>query len=211
MEETPAGGLVLHWIMSVILILATAAQVNPKAYYAILVSLYSYNIDAFFGLFLGLGLLFLRFSSARKWALKSKTNSYVSTTAALLFTIANAFPIISAWVPPSEIVHDVDASLPVGNKYPWFTTPTIGWGLITLSVTYWFGFYYLVPQIGDHKGKEMKVHRKLFFQEEHGYPVQWHEQLNFSWVVMNNGPGGGLSHHVDSEEIEVRLKGEGRV
>lgn len=211
MEETPAGGLVLHWIISVILTLATANQVDPRASYAILVSLFSYTIDAFLDLLLGLGLLFLRFSSARKWALKSKTKSYVSITAALLFTIVNAFPIISAWVPPSETVIDVNASFPVGNKYPWFATPTVGWGLIMLSVTYWFGFYYLVPQIGDHKGKEMKVHRKLFFQEEHGYPVQWHEQLNFSWVVIKNGPGGGWLNHVDNEEIEVRLKGGGHV
>lgn len=220
-EETPAGGLVLHWIISVILILATAAQVDPIASYTILVSLYGYAIDAFFGLLLGLGLLFLRFSSARKWALKSKANPFVSVSAALLFTIVNAFPIISAWVPPSKTVKHLDtsnnnttsngleSSFPIGSKNPWFATPTVGWSLIALGVAYWFGFYYVVPRIGSHKGKELKVRRRLFFQEEHGYPVQWHEQLNFSWIIMNhNGSDAGLSNYADNEEIEVRLRGE---
>lgn len=161
--------------MSVILILATAGQVDPTASYTILVSLYSYTIDVFCGLLLGLGLLLLRFSGARKWALKSKTNSSVSITAALLYTIVNIFPIILVWVPPSSTVNQLEhrndnttpngleLNIPPASKISWFVTPTVGWSLIAFGVAYWFGFYYLVPRIGDHKGKELKVHRKLYF------------------------------------------------
>lgn len=200
LEETPLGGLTLHWIISIILILATAAQHNAQSSYEILVSLYSFTIDATFASLLGFGLLFLRFSSARKWALKSKANSVVSIIAATIFTIANVFPLIAAWVPPTKNFEAV-----TGKNIPWFTTPVVGWSLIVLGVVYWIGFYYVIPHIGNHRGKELKVHRKLFFQEEHGYPVQWHEQLSFRWVVVRNRAD---SFGYADEEIEIRLRGE---
>lgn len=90
MEETPIGGLVLHWVISTLMILATAAQKDINASYRLLVLLYSYGIDALFGFMLGGGLLFLRFSSSRKGALKSKSKSksksYISVVAAVILT-----------------------------------------------------------------------------------------------------------------------------
>lgn len=71
-NETPIGALFLHCSLSILLILATAAQVTPYASYRLLVSLYAYTIDAFFGLCLGLGLLALRFTTSTKWARKSR-------------------------------------------------------------------------------------------------------------------------------------------
>ena len=181
-----------------ILILATGAQQDPKASYIILVSLYSYSIDVFFGLILGAGLVYLRLSSSRNWGKKSQAIPWVSTTAGGIFAIANAFPFIASWVPPS----DKEPSLTTG--VPWFATPTVGWCLIATAILYWAAFYYLVPRLGDHRGKELKVHRILFFHEEHGYPVQWHERLNFNWVIKN---GSAEPRHAE-EEIEVRLRKE---
>lgn len=197
-EETPIGGLGLHWIISVLLILATGAQKNPRASYSILVNLFSYSIDVFFGLLLGAGLVFLRLSSSRNWAKKSQAIPWVSLTAGAIFAVANGFPFIASWVPPSKNEESLNV------EAPWFATPTVGWCLIGAGVLYWAAFYYLVPRIGDHRGKELKVHRILFFHEEHGYPVQWHERLNFSWVVKN---GSAEPQHAE-EEIEVRLRKE---
>jgi hypothetical protein len=39
-EATPVGALLLHWSLSVILILATASQQDPNVSYSVLVSLY---------------------------------------------------------------------------------------------------------------------------------------------------------------------------
>lgn len=197
-EETPIGALGLHWIISVLLILATGAQKDPRASYTILVNLYSYSIDVFFGLLLGAGLVFLRLSSSRNWAKKSKAIPWVSFTSGAIFAVANAFPFIASWVPPSGN----EKSLNMGG--PWFAAPTVGWCLIGAGILYWAAFYYFVPRIGDHRGKELKVHRILFFHEEHGYPVQWHERLNFSWVVKN----GSAEPQYAEEEIEVRLRKE---
>lgn len=189
--------------MSVILILATAAQKNPQASYNVLVSLYSYLIDAFFSVLIGSGLMILRISKRRKWGQKSHMNPSVSFIAAFLFTIANIFPIISSWIPPSD-----GAAPSTGIRIPWYTTPTTGWTLIAFGILYWFGFYFVVPRVGKHDGKQLQVHRKLFFHEEHGYPVQWHEQISFLWTVTNNSEYP--SPHAE-EQIEVRMRGEGPV
>lgn len=197
-EETPIGGLALHWIISVLLILATGAQHDPENSYLILVYLYSYSIDCFFGLLLGGGLVFLRLCSSRNWGKKSQAIPWVSITAGVIFAVANAFPFIAMWVPPPN------KDMALTKENPWFATATVGWCLIGAGILYWAAFYYLVPRIGDHRGKELRVHRILFFHEEHGYPVQWHERLNFSWVVKNDSTE---PRHAE-EEIEVRLREE---
>ncbi len=195
-DEIPAGALFVHWAVTVLLILATGAQRNAYASYAVLVSIYGYSIDAFFGAVIGSGLLFLRITRRRKWGQKSGINPYVSSAAAFLFTIANLFPIVTAWVRPSG-----SAAPATGNDVPWFTTPTVGWALIASGILYWVGFYFLVPKTRKHDGKGLQVHRKLFFHEEHGYPVQWHEQLSFQWIINNMSEHP--SNHAE-EQIEVR-------
>ena len=204
-DEIPAGALMLHWTITVVLILATAVQKEAALSYSILVSVYSYVIDAFFGLLLGLGLLFFRCSSARKWAQKSKASSKlnpaVSVIAALCFTIANAFPIVSAWIPPSN-----GLTAATGSKIPWYATPTVGWALIVFGFVYWVVFQYVVPIF--HNGKVRKLQRKLFFHEEHGYPVQWHEQLHFSWIIPSSEAD---SARYEPEEIDVRIRREDNI
>lgn len=186
-----------------ILLLATASQKEAAASYNVLISLNSYIVDAFFGLLIGLGLLFLRSTSARKWAQKSESNAFVSVIAALVFTVANAFPIIAAWVPPSQSYITSIANT-VGTV-PWYVTPTVGWALIVFGAVYWFGFYFVVPRIGGQQGKQLQVHRKLFFHEEHGYPVQWHEQLSFMWAISSSDAES--SHHAE-ERVEVQMRGD---
>ena len=203
-EETPIGGLALHWTLSVLLLLATGAQHKSDASYLILVNLTSYSVEVLFGLLLGGGLVFLRLSSSRNWGSKFQAIPWVFITAGVIFTVANAFPLIAMWVPPSKNDPPPNKGIPPNKETPWFATATVGWCLIGVGILYWAAFYYLVPRIGDHRGKELKVHRILFFQEEHGYPVQWHERLNFSWVVRNNS---AEPRHAE-EEIEVRLREE---
>ena len=180
-DKAPVGALLLHWSLSVILILATGAQKEAAASYKILVSLYSYTIDAFFGVCLGSGLLYLRLLANRNWSEKSSAGSGFSSTvsiiAAALFTLVNAFPIIALWVPPSS---QYQKSVPY--YYPWYSTPTVGWSVLVLGVAYWLIFRFVVPNVGRHKGYQLKMQRTLFFYEENNYPVQWHERINFNWV-----------------------------
>jgi amino acid transporter len=59
-EEVPVSALVLHFTMSIFLILGTWRLTAPDTY-SLLVDLYSYTIDATFGACVGFGLLSLRF------------------------------------------------------------------------------------------------------------------------------------------------------
>jgi amino acid transporter len=94
-EDIPLGALILHLIMSLILIVATW-KIAAKETYGLLVDLYSYAIDAIFGAFVGLGLVYMRLFSGRGWAKHSaasgfKIPSFVSTTCAFIYGIANLY------------------------------------------------------------------------------------------------------------------------
>ena len=123
-DQTPIAALILHWSLSVLLILATAAQKDPKtgnyspaASYKLLVSLYSYLIDAFFNTCLGGGLLYLRLFPRRQWSEKSKKGSgfigLYSVAAAAIVVIVNAFPVAAMWVKPAKVSPEIKV------YYPW--------------------------------------------------------------------------------------------
>ncbi|KAG8528529.1 uncharacterized protein KY384_007447 [Bacidia gigantensis] len=199
-NETPIGALILHWSLTILLILATGAQHDPTDSYRILVSLCSYVVDAFFGVCLGGGLLFLRFYGPRKWNNKSKKGagikSGVSVVAALLFTMTNAFPIVASWIPPSN-----GFAATTGSYLPWYTTPTVGWSVIICGVIYWLVFHFVVPHVGSHRGFTLRVQRTLFFRGEAEHPVQEHEQIKFEWLEdVSNGSDSGHT----TEVIETR-------
>jgi hypothetical protein len=138
-----------------------------------MVSLYTFTIDALFGFAVGLSLLILRLHPGYHWAVKSGSYPIVSISAALLFTIANAFPLVAVWIPPSG---DTGIKQPV----KWFLTGTIGMGLIGFSIAYWAIFYYLVPYF---KGEKLEVEREEVLDNGYGYWVMWHEIVRFNWRV----------------------------
>lgn len=185
---TPVGGLLLHWVFSVLLIFATWST-KPAEAYRILVNLYSYTIDACFGVALGAGIIYLRLRRStgdESWDKASPFKWYVSITAAVLYTIANAFPIIAMWVPPTsnDKIHDQIQNLYPGFKS--FVTPTIGWSLIAGGVVYWLAFTYLLPRLGDNHGKKLMVLKDVFVTEDQGGYVQNHEIVGFEWEAPSD-------------------------
>ncbi|KIW96185.1 uncharacterized protein Z519_03252 [Cladophialophora bantiana CBS 173.52] len=173
-DDTPAGALILHLVFAVALILLTVPEQNPNDAYRTMVSLYSFTIDALFGFAVGLSLLILRLRPGYHWASKSDSNAYVSISAALIFTIANAFPLVAVWIPPSG---DTGITQPV----KWYLTGTIGMGLIGFSLMYWVVFSYVVPRL---KGKKLEVEREEILDDRNGYWIMWHEIVRFNWRVV---------------------------
>ncbi|OAL26463.1 hypothetical protein AYO20_10131 [Fonsecaea nubica] len=172
-EDTPAGALILHWVFAVLVIVLTIPEHSPTDAYRTVVNLYSFTIDALFGFAVGLSLLVLRLAPGYHWASKSESNAWVSISAALLFTIANAFPLVAVWIPPSG---DTGITQPV----KWYLTGTIGMGLVGFSLVYWAVFYYLVPRL---KGKRLEVEREEILDDRNGYWIMWHEIVRFNWRV----------------------------
>lgn len=187
-EPTPNGALLLHWVTSVLLIFATWSHDSATDSYSIIVSLYSYTVDAFFFFVVAVGLLCLRLytpSSQTPWRQKSPFPHVPSIISAAILALATAFPLVVAWIPPSISSSDsavdkevVEALVP---SYPWYSTPVIGWSLLGFAVVYWLCFRYVLPQIGNRKGKEFVVERQPFLRMEHGYYIQWHELVDFHW------------------------------
>ncbi|KAH7057266.1 amino acid permease-domain-containing protein [Macrophomina phaseolina] len=223
-EATPIGALTLHWAFSTILILATWGQSTEDAY-DVLVLLYSYCIGSLLNTVLGFGMLYLRLrptayhhrqshsstpketacsdaeadSTSASWRATSPFNHALSTASALVFAIANLYPLVGNFIPPAN----TSSSLALRNlvpAYPWYLVPSVGWALVACGVLYWLTFVYVVPQVGHRKGKEFVVEREPFFHVEHGYHVQWHEIVSFSWVVRG-GRGGESDRELDLDEV----------
>ncbi|OJD37432.1 high-affinity methionine permease [Diplodia corticola] len=227
-EATPVGALALHWAFSVLLILATWGQSTENAY-SVLTLLYSYCIGSLLSTVLGLGMLYLRLFTPRRrrsssspeddkdqfsmhshssrrrggWRAKSPFNHYVSTACAFVFFIANLYPLIGNWIPPSTISENPPRSSlhDLVPDYPWYLVPAVGWALVGCGVLYWGAFAFLVPQIGYRKGKEFVVEREPIFHIEHGYHVQLHEIVSFHWVVkgVTGGSESGSEEAYDSD------------
>lgn len=179
-EKTPLGALLVHWFFALLIIFCTWGVTSPVSAYTIVFGIYSYTIDAFMAVTIGVGLLILRFwSSKTKWHLKSPTNGIVSVVAAFLFVIANLFPVIALWIPPTQ-------AFKAAQKYPWWLVPAIAVLLMAVSVLYWAVFVGIVPRIGGRRGKELRVERSPFFHTEHGEPVQVAEVVAFDWVVKDS-------------------------
>jgi amino acid transporter len=176
-EKTPLGALLVHWFFSLIIICGTWGVTSPKSAYTIVFGIYSYSIDAFMGVAIGVGLLYLRFfRRITHWDLKSPSYHVFSIVVAFIFVIANLFPVVAMWVAPT-------ADFKKDQKYPWYLVPAIAVVLLFSGVLYWGLFIGVIPQLGGRRGKELQVERSPFFHSEHGEPVQVAEVVSFDWVV----------------------------
>lgn len=177
-EPTPFGALFLHWMFAMLLILVTWAT-KPGYAYRILVNLYTYVNDVIPSFILGIGMLALRFCT--NWRSKSPMPHWLSISAAFIFALVNAFPLVAIWIPPQSAKNNaVRGSIP---GWPWYMTGAVSWALVLLSVVYWVGFKYVLPRVGRRKGKEFVVEREPVFRTVGGERVLWHEIVLHSWVV----------------------------
>ena len=160
--------------MSVGLIIFTC-PLDPLNAYRILVSLYSYSIDAVFGVILAVGMFYLRARPSLRWKDDSFLVGWVSLLAAFVYGASMLFPVVTSWVPPS-------ASLAKALTYPWFTTPTVSCCVMALGVIYWVGFYYIYPL--RHRNKMLLVRRFMYLNE---HDVMYHEKFKFTWAVKEYG------------------------
>ena len=190
-RETPFGALFLHWSFTIIMILATI-KLHPTDAYGFLVDVYSYTIVAVFGFAISVGMLKLRFSARARWRQKSEFNPFISITAAFLFGIGSAYPIIASWVPPTgkfarakKVVVD------------WYTTPTVAWAILGFGMIWYIGFNLYAMRRARKDGVEFQVQKVPEFDRDpqpNGPPIQVHEKVYLAWV------GQEFSHMPEMEE-----------
>lgn len=203
-EDIPLGALLLHVSMSLILILGTW-PLAARATYGLLVDLYSYAIDAVFGVFVGFGLLYLRLFSDRGWAKHSaasgfKIYPFVSCVAAFIYGIANLYPVAAKWVPPKGAT--------LLEKTPWYITGVVSWSISIGGAIWWIIFRKAVPRMGrGHKGRYLLVTRKLWFHAENDYKVLEYEDIDFRWPPKGENMEDTLleeTFHAEEDEVRAR-------
>jgi hypothetical protein len=182
-QETPFGALFLHWLFTIIMILATI-QLAPTDAYSVLVNLYSYAVVAVFGLAIAIGMLKLRFSSREQWRQKSAFIPFFSILSAFIFAIGSAYPVVASWVPSNG-----DFAKQTKSAVAWFTTPTVAWSILTFGMVWYIGFNLYALRRARKEGVEFHVWKKVDFDrdpEPDGPLIQAHETVYMAWIAKEN-------------------------
>ena len=132
--NAPAAALFLHWIVTVIVLVAPPA--GPA--YNFIVDLYTYP-GAWINGFVTAGLIYLQYTKSENWSSPWHTILPVS----LLYLAANIFLAIVPFIPPDG-VQDPDG-------YPYFVFPIVGVGVLITGAFYWLLWTRVWPKIGGYK------------------------------------------------------------
>lgn len=145
---TPAAALFLHWIVTVIVLLAPPAG----AAYSFIVNLYTYP-GAWINAFVAAGLIYLQFSKKENWT--SPWHTWLPVT--VLYLLANAFLALVPFIPPESNWDE--------EGYPYYVFPIVGVGVLILGAAYWAVWTKLWPKLGGYRIEAERI------QDEHGEEV----------------------------------------
>ncbi|CAM1508570.1 Fc.00g054180.m01.CDS01 [Cosmosporella sp. VM-42] len=201
-EQTPVGAFVLHFLSCLILIFATW-EMTPNQAYTLLTKLGAYVTNAFFGTFLGLGILILRFrgppatddeddldktEAPKTWRqLTGKhINPVLSVVCASIYMIGGLWPVVASWVGPSSHIP---------QTIKWYLVPAISWAVIGTGALWFLGFITIAWWTDRKHHKVFVVEKKPEFESADGFAatgekegrgsgglVLVHETVYLSWV-----------------------------
>ncbi|KAI0008348.1 amino acid transporter [Xylariaceae sp. FL0662B] len=132
--DAPAAALFLHWIVTVIILVAPP----PGPAYNFIVDLYTYP-GAWINGFVVAGLIYIQYKKSENWSSPWHTLLPIS----VLYLLANIFLAIVPFIPPNG---DWNA-----EGYPYFVFPVVGVGVLILGGIYWVCWTKIWPAIGGYK------------------------------------------------------------
>ncbi|AEO56501.1 hypothetical protein MYCTH_2090611 [Thermothelomyces thermophilus ATCC 42464] len=127
--NTPAASLFLHWIITVIVLVAPP----PGPAYNFIVNLYTYP-GAWINAFVAGGLIYLRLTKSENWS--SPWQTYLPVP--VIFLCLNIFLVVTPFMPPNS---DWNA-----DGYPYYAFPLVGTGVLLLGALYWLVWTRLWPE-----------------------------------------------------------------
>ena len=181
-EQAPTAAFCLHWFTSVLLILVTLPISDPSKSYSALVSLYSYIIVGLIGCWVSIGLILIKIGKRKwHWQDRRRYRPWLSPAHAIIYGVATAFMLITAFVPPKR-----------GSPYhqsvsgfPWYIIPTVG-----ITAPFWGVFWYWGLLIYQWRiGKQLEVSRTAYWIEDpdcdngHVEYVQDLEVIDHTWQI----------------------------
>jgi amino acid transporter len=128
--NAPATALFLHWLITVIILVAPPA--GPA--YNFITDLYTYP-GAWINGFVAAGLLWLRFKKSENWS--SPFKSWVPVI--VLYLLANIFLAIVPFIPPTGVNN------PEG--YPFYVFPIVGVAILLGGAVYWVFWKRVLPKV----------------------------------------------------------------
>ncbi|KAJ3530914.1 hypothetical protein NM208_g9108 [Fusarium decemcellulare] len=202
-ERTPVGAFILHLSSCFVLIFATWGMSNDDAY-TLLTRLSAYTINCFFGVFLGLGILILRFRGPPKtdkdevhnpaappptWRQLTGPhfNPVLSVISASVFVVGGLWPIVTTWIEPTR---------KITQTLKWYLVPTISWAVIGFGIIWFVGFVAFAWRRKQKRNEVFVVEKKPEFESADGFSdtgekagrgsggyVLVHETVYLSWVA----------------------------
>lgn len=121
-SRTPSRGLLLHWLVSVAMIVLPP----PGKIYNFLVDIGGYPVSVI-SVAVSLGLLHLHNTPSERWA----TPCRAPRLAILVSAASNILLLVLPWVPPQGGMGEDD-------QFPYFTYPATSLGVLGLGALYWF-------------------------------------------------------------------------
>ncbi|KAH7121147.1 high-affinity methionine permease-like protein [Dendryphion nanum] len=132
--NAPATALFLHWLITVIVLVAPPA--GPA--YNFITDLYTYP-GAWINGFVTAGLIYLQYSKKEAW--KSPWHTWIPVS--VLYLAANIFLALVPFIPPDS---DWNA-----EGYPYYVFPIVGVGVLLLGATYWLFWKRILPKLFGYK------------------------------------------------------------
>jgi amino acid transporter len=166
-ENTPVGASILHIITCFILIAATAGMEATDAY-NLTTGIAAYLINAFFGFFLALGILWLRLFKGKDWKEKSTAvRPSVSIAAATVYLLFNAWPVIANWIPSHQ-----------RSAEKWYLIPLVSWIVLACGFLWYRGFLVIVRRKDKETGTVLVIRKVPDVREDPPFSniyIQEHE------------------------------------
>ncbi|KAI0129788.1 amino acid/polyamine transporter I [Xylariales sp. AK1849] len=138
--NAPAPALFLHWIVTIIILIAPPA--GPA--YNFIVDLYTYP-GAWINAFVAAGLIYLQWKKSENWSSPWHTFLPIS----ILYLLANLFLALVPFIPPDG---DWNA-----EGYPYFVFPVVGVGVLLFGVVYWVCWTKVWPAIGGYRVEAYRI------------------------------------------------------
>ena len=176
-EHSPIPALGLHWLTSVILILATA-KLPPKKAYIVLVDLYGYVIRIWVPLVVAVGLLYLKAHPRKRWASFTQFPTVTSPFHIILYAVTLFFLVTGLFVKPPP-----GSAADRASEIQWNIVPSIG-----LSALVWGPIWFLGIKIYEKFGTRLEVNKTyLIVEQDDGSYVQKLVVTDKRWTTYNHG------------------------
>ncbi|KAL9625622.1 MAG: hypothetical protein Q9160_000335 [Pyrenula sp. 1 TL-2023] len=138
-NRSPAAGLLLHWAVSVLVIVLPP----PGPIYEFLVELGGYPVSMISVAVAG-GLLYLQLSRREKW----RSPIPASKIATGIFLASNLLLLVFPWVEPKTSQDDSEAEIPTKKRFVYYAYPACGVGVLALGAYYWVWWRYMRVRAG---------------------------------------------------------------